>query len=92
MWTFHYTPHKGNRCHKAGDSITTYGPNEWYHPEINRWCNSPQATKYGCGTHKGCRSLKAFKRHLRKHPELQGQEVFLVSRWVGYDIEAKWRE
>lgn len=40
-----------------------------------------------------CNSFKAFKRHLRKHPELRElDEVILVSRFRDYDIRARWVE
>jgi hypothetical protein len=38
-----------------------------------------------------CHSFKAFKSHLRRHPELQtGDNVYLCSRFVGHDITARW--
>jgi hypothetical protein len=38
-----------------------------------------------------CRSFKAFKRHLRKNPELQEcSPVVLVSRFMGHSVIARW--
>jgi len=34
-----------------------------------------------------CKTLRAFRRHLRNHPEIQGKAV-LVSRYKGYDVYA----
>jgi hypothetical protein len=33
-----------------------------------------------------CYSVKAFKRHIKKHPELKGCKVILVSDFVGCDV------
>jgi len=86
-WVFSYELPLGKRCHKRGYSITTYGENSWFHPTNRIWSKS---TKGPCSTHTPCKSFKAFKRHLRKHPELQGQEVVFVSRYHGCDITANY--
>jgi hypothetical protein len=34
-----------------------------------------------------CKSVKAFRRHIKKHPELKGCKVILVSEFVSHDVE-----
>jgi hypothetical protein len=47
--------------------------------------------KKGASTTLHCRSFKAFKSHLRKHPELQAvKTVVLISRFMGHNITARW--
>ena len=63
----------------------------WYSEELDMWATSDyfrdlNVSYSNCAS---CRSFKAFKRHLRKHQELQFlDEVILVSKFVGYDIRA----
>jgi len=74
---------KGNRLHKQFIWITNFS-NLWWSPAKNKWVEKPEDSCYSnC---KKCRSLKAFRRHLRKHPEIRGKAI-LVSRFIGYDIE-----
>ena len=38
--------------------------------------------------HDEIRKCIAFRRFLRKHPELRGRTVRLTNRFVGFDVEA----
>ena len=87
MWTYKYQQPYGTRCNKLGYAITTYGSNCWFNPDLNKWVDT---TTFGGSTHYHCKTFKAFKRHLRKHPELNNQTVILVSKFIGYDIAAIW--
>lgn len=65
--------------------ITTFDGLWWCH-ETKRWVEEP---KGDASTHALCKSYKAFLRHIRKHPELKGHEVILVSRFRDNDIIVK---
>ena len=65
--------------------ITTFDGLWWCH-ETKRWVDDVRKAPGVASTHAPCRSYKAFLRHLRKHPELKGHEVILVSRLVDNDI------
>lgn len=75
--------------------ITTFTRNKdqpplWWCHETRRWVTSTLDLPEGGSTHAPCRSLKAFERHLKKHvAELEGYEVVLVHRFVGYEVTAK---
>jgi hypothetical protein len=62
--------------------ITTFD-GLWWCYETKRWVEEP---KSDASTHAPCKSYKAFLRHIRKHPELKGHEVILVSRFRDNDI------
>lgn len=65
----------------------------WWSDKLQKWASLTELQDNNSDATNGpsCRSFKAFKRHLRKHPELQQlDEVILVSRYRGYDIIAKW--
>ena len=62
--------------------ITTFD-GLWWCYETKRWVEEP---KCNASTHAPCKSYKAFLRHIRKHPELKGYEVILVSRFRDNDI------
>ena len=57
----------------------------WWSDEHQRW-----GTLHDVGTEGGsnaypCRTIRAFERHLRKHPELGS--ATLVHRYAGQDVE-----
>lgn len=89
MWEFEFEATVGTRILRNSWAITTYGPNSWYGRDSKVWGDNPKGY---CSTHKDCHTFKAFKRHLRKHPELQGQKVVLVARWSDHDIIATYKE
>ena len=66
----------------------------WWSDKKKKWMSYEECIKYGSFSNIApCRSYKAFKRHLRKHPELKEfGEVVLFSRYVGYNITAVWKE
>lgn len=68
----------------------------WWDSDNNIWRrsgdipwgrNNPDRT-YSLSSYAPCRSFAAFKRHLRRHPELNGRRVVLVSRFIGRDVVA----
>ena len=64
--------------------ITTFEDGWWFDHNIRRWSKNPKAGKEGYGSHQPCRTMKAFRRKLKKAPK--GVEFILVSRWVGHNI------
>jgi hypothetical protein len=77
-----FTQSKGNRFYKQFIWITTNNSLWWSNLE-NKWIKNPKDKMYS--SCKKCKSVKAFKRHLKKHPEIQGNAV-LVSRFYNCDV------
>lgn len=69
-----------------------YNTNRFYSLEQKRWVNRSEYLTDGHRYHFFpspflCHSLKAAKRHLRKHNEIpKGTRFVLVSRYIGCDI------
>lgn len=85
---------RGQRVHRYFWSATVWddGPSMWWIDELNAFFpdGSSELKLYSHGNHsRPIRTLRAFKRFLRKHPELKGRTVRLVNRYVGYDVEAR---
>lgn len=68
--------------------ITTFDGLWWCH-ETKRWVDDVRKAPGKASSHAPCKSYKAFLRHIRKHPELKGHEVILVSRFCDNDIIVK---
>lgn len=81
------------RLHKRFNGITVSGePLLWWHRRSRRWVTTENLAGRPASSHADCRSLKAFKRHLRKHAaELAGREVVLESFFIGCDVKADLR-
>jgi len=65
---------------------------KWFAEVQKKWLASRDIDpSEGYSNTANCRSFKAFKRHLRKNPELQECcPVVLVSRFMGHSIIARW--
>lgn len=61
----------------------------WWCYETKRWVKDLKDAPGAASSHVPCKSYKAFMRHIRKHPELKGHEVILVSRLCDNDIYVK---
>jgi len=57
----------------------------WFNYNTNSWEQNPKPGDKGYSSHQDCRSVKAFRRKLKKAPK--GVKFILISRWVGYDVE-----
>lgn len=99
MWKFEFEQPPGARILSGRFfGVCHYGHAQedfvdlWWFDEARRWAPIDELNhKYTASSHAPVRSFKAFKRHLRKHPELkQVEEVVLVSKFVGYNITARW--
>lgn len=69
------------------------GVDLWWSPDLRRWMSYAEFVdrQLVASNTAPCRSFKAFKRHLRRHPILQQIGfVRLVHKYVGYSIEATW--
>lgn len=63
------------------------GGHLWWSCAERKWVASPARGKGAMSSHAPCRTVKAFRRHIRKHvEELQGHRVTLCSRWIGHDV------
>lgn len=85
MWKFEFEAPVGLRCMKGFWGVCVWsGKNQdsvWWCEEQQKWVTPENAGKQGYSTHHhGPKSFKAFKRYLRKHPELKGHNVELVHR------------
>lgn len=94
MWKIVHQAPKGTRILNSRFlGVCHYGDNDlWWGNDQKKWMPT---VRIGydeiASSHAPCRSFKAFKRHLRKHPELNGvKEVVLTSRYQGYNITAYW--
>lgn len=57
--------------------------NLWWNTTKRVW--EPMTEEYDYSNCAPCKTLKAFKRMLRKHPNIVGKAV-LVNRYVGHDV------
>mgnify|MGYP000037865079 CR=1 FL=1 len=79
---------KGERVHRYFWAVTlteTIEDDLWWNTTLCKW--EPYLTNKGHGysTHAPCKTLKAFKRMLRKYPEIVGRCV-LVNRYKYLDV------
>ena len=86
-----YQAKKKNRIKYRFIGITTIDKDPWWFNEkLNQWENQKNTNKnIDCdyNSHQDCKSVKAFKRKLKKCPK--GVEFILVNKWVGYDVYGK---
>lgn len=102
MWTYKFDAPAGERMLKRFRSVTTWGKNKGQ--PILWWCYATRTFREsdtdlgyrsfakGASSHAPIRSFKAFKRFLRKHPELKGYEVVLCNRFEDHNVTAIWQE
>ena len=96
MWKFLFDAEEGTRILEGRNNffgVTLLdGPVPlWWSENDRKWMPSVDI-KGPYTNHAPVKGFRAFKRHLRNHPELQGLEVVLTSRFFGYDIYANWVE
>jgi hypothetical protein len=92
MWTFEFEAPVQSRFMRYYVWCTTFD-NLW-------WCNASKKFVVGCSNlpagGSSCsppiRTFRAFKRFLRKHPELRGVDVILQSRFHDHNVTARWVE
>lgn len=93
-WQFIFEAGKPNRVHRYFWCATIKDfqePELWWSYHHNKFLphDHPELKEYShSSSSKPIRTFRAFRRFLRKHPELQGRRVQLVSRYIGFNIEA----
>ena len=96
MWHFTFDAPVNTRIlNSRFFGITHFSDSQiWWSEKKRKWMSYEECINYGSFSNTArCRSFKAFKRHLRKHPELkEAGEIVLSSRYVGYSITAVWKE
>ena len=96
MWQFEFeAPVKTRILRNHFFGIQHYSVvDKWFSPGQKKWLPVDDIEReQGFSNTANCRSFKAFKRHLRKNPELQEcGEVVLQSRFMGHNIIARWVE
>ena len=92
IWNFYFEAPIGTRILRSRFyGITNFEENLWWSYEHKKWLPLEECGTKGISSTLHCRSFKAFKSHLRRHPELQtAKTVVLVSRFVGHNITAIW--
>lgn len=99
QWQFTFESHENGYAqsykHRFGgwwvgvNCINNEQESLWWSNEIKKWVTYDKIGDKGGSNH--CQigtGLRAFKRHLRNHPELQGYEVYYASRLRNNDIKA----
>lgn len=79
---------KGKRLQRyfVGVEATKESGVSWWSLELRQWRKDPN--DFPCSTICAeVKTLSAFRKHLKKHPELNGRAV-LVSGFIGYNVYA----
>ncbi len=79
-----YKAKKRTRINYMFCGFTTFENGWWFNDNSNKWEINPKAGKKGFSSHQDCRTVKAFRRKLKKAPK--GVQFSLVSNWVGHDV------
>lgn len=96
MWHFIFDAHVNTRIlNSRFFGITHFSDSQiWWSEKKRKWLIWDECMKYGIYSNTApCHSFKAFKRHLRKHPELKEVgKIVLSSRYIGHNITAVWKK
>ena len=78
---------KGQRLNRYFFGVCVVGM--WWVPSVNKWVEDINEVDdyHGASTFFDCKTMRAFKRHLRKNPEIKGLAT-LRSRYIGHDVYA----
>ena len=91
-WTFAFEAGKPNRLRRYFMDATVWDrqePTMWWSYEFEKFVPDGDEGTSGASSHSPrIRTLRAFKRFLRRHPELQGRQVLLVNRYIGFNVTA----
>ncbi len=77
---------KGQRLHRYFIGVEV-GGDQWWNCTLLLWEPLGTSPGHDYSTGAPCRTLKAFKRMLRKNPVIKGRSR-LVNRYVGFDVFA----
>ncbi|QIW87799.1 hypothetical protein Ab1vBOLIVR5_gp151 [Agrobacterium phage OLIVR5] len=97
MWHIEYEAEVHSRVNRYFRSITTCrfstdDPYLWWCYDKKKFVPIEETSGQYSNHSEGPRTIKAFKRFLRKHPELKGYEVIFVNRYAGLGATAVWIE
>lgn len=81
-----YEAKKPNRIKYMFMGFTTFERDWWYNEKLKQWENGTSKSDNRYSSHQDCRSVRAFRRKLKKCPK--GIEFVLCSRWKGHDVTA----
>lgn len=96
MWQLTFTAPRGHRIHY--DFLWVEARGMCFEKASQQWKPHTEARPPYSSSHVGPRTVKAFQRYLRKHPELQGHTVYLIHRSyipdtdIALDVLANWAE
>lgn len=80
-----YIRKKGERVKYQFMGFTTFDEGWWFNKDLNKWQKREHiAESASFSSHQECRTVKAFRRKLKKAPK--GVVFHLASRWVGFDV------
>ena len=80
----------GARMHRYFRGVTLTeitDDNLWYNGDLRKWEPLHSSPNANYSTHAPCKTLRAFKRMLRKNPQIIGK-CCLVSKYKGHDVYA----
>ena len=85
--TIKYEKPKGSRIKRYFIGIETKNTELWWDCDKRKWFygienKDPEST---VSNHVPCNTVRAFRRHLKKHPEIRGQAT-LINRYIGYNV------
>ena len=79
---------KGQRIKRGFYSVEIEEVDWWWEEDSRTWKRIADAIPPFV-SNSPCKTVKAFRRHVRKHKKYMGQVTFrLVSAYVGYDVYA----
>ena len=83
-----YQKQKPYRLKRYFIGIQDTNNSHWYNEDLKKWEHESQAQfgKYSYSNRfKPCRTVRAFKRHIRKHPYMKGK-LKLVNKYMGFEV------
>lgn len=99
MWELEFLSHQCGLFanHRYNIDVIAFdrnGDTMWYCPSLKKWSSeTSDFKKYGYRTFCSIKSLRGFRKHLRKHQELRKcKYVELVSRLENQGVRARWIE
>ena len=80
-----YQQTKGNRFKNQFSHVVV--DDFWWSNSEKTWVKSSELKDVNFSLLKNCGSLRAFRKMLKKHPQIQGKAT-LCSNFLGYDVFA----
>ena len=81
-----FEKNKGQRINHKFRFMSSYVLGWWYNTELKQWEYKPEHGVYTMSSSKFCKSIKSFRRNLKKAPF--GVKFYLASNYIGgYDVD-----